>query len=284
MAALAALGLVPAAVAALDPAATSAALAWNLALLLGFLVDHRAARATPVRLERGRDRRLSVGEPNRVRLKLTSWSPRGLHVRVVDRPPPDVRVEGVAGAGLRLRPFGRQEVTYSLTPLRRGEHRFAGARLAVRGPLGLAWAETEAAPAEDVRAVPGLLALKRLRLAARHRDAVRYGFRAVRRAGAGDEFEHLRDYSPDDEVRRIDWKATARRGRPITRVYEAERSQNVVLAVDCGRTMVGRCGDTTRLDLAIQAALVLASSKNGMAAVRPRGLSFSEPQRIGCAC
>ena len=61
------------------------------------------------------------------------------------------------------------------------------------------------------------------------------GARAVRVAGASTEFERLREYLPDDEYRRINWKATARRGKPIVNQFEAERSQNLVLMIDAGR-------------------------------------------------
>ena len=63
------------------------------------------------------------------------------------------------------------------------------------------------------------------------------GLRHVRTIGAGSEFERLRDYTPDDEFRRINWKATARRQRPISVEYETERSQHVVYVLDTGRLM-----------------------------------------------
>jgi uncharacterized protein (DUF58 family) len=84
------------------------------------------------------------------------------------------------------------------------------------------------------------------------------GLRLVITRGEGREFESLRDYTPDDEYRRIDWKATARKGRLIVRQYEAERDQLVVILLDCGRTMSVRVGDLTKLDQLVEAALRLA--------------------------
>jgi uncharacterized protein (DUF58 family) len=74
----------------------------------------------------------------------------------------------------------------------------------------------------------------------------------------GTEFERLRDYQPDDEYRRINWKATARRGRPISTEYETERSQNIVAVLDTGRLMRSPVGDLAKIDYAVNAVLMLA--------------------------
>lgn len=80
----------------------------------------------------------------------------------------------------------------------------------------------------------------------------------MRRLGAGTEFESLREYVPGDDPRSIDWKATARRDIPIVRRHQVERSQNMVLAIDCGRLMRERVGDRERLDFALAASMLLA--------------------------
>jgi uncharacterized protein (DUF58 family) len=85
-----------------------------------------------------------------------------------------------------------------------------------------------------------------------------FGVHPSRMAGRGTEFERIRDYSPDDEYRQIDWKASARKHRPMSRVYEVERSQNVFLVLDAGRMMAGRVGKLAKLDYAVNAALMLA--------------------------
>jgi len=233
--------------------------AWDLLLLALLLLDHRAARREGLaRLARAVGPLVSVGEPNRVVLRVKSYSPRPLVLRVADLPPEDGRVEGETCATWTVPPYATREMSYTFSPSRRGDHTFGATLLAVRGPLGLAWHERDGAEARTLPAEPGLRALRRLRLAALYRDPNRFGFRQIRREGGGQEFETLREYTKDDEFRRIDWKATARRDRPISRVYEAERSQNVVLALDCGRGMASQCGELTRLDAAIDSAVVVA--------------------------
>jgi uncharacterized protein (DUF58 family) len=84
------------------------------------------------------------------------------------------------------------------------------------------------------------------------------GLRNARIYGHGTEFERLRDYQPDDDYRRIDWKATARRAKPVSVEYETERSQNIVTLLDVGRMMRSPVGDVAKLDYAINAVLLLA--------------------------
>src|SRR5262249_2888827 len=81
--------------------------------------------------------------------------------------------------------------------------------------------------------------------------------RSKRLPGAGREFSHYRDYTPDDDYRSVSWKATARRGRPITAVHESEHSQDIIFCLDVGRMMAARVGTLTKLDHAINAVLML---------------------------
>lgn len=95
-------------------------------------------------------------------------------------------------------------------------------------------------------------------MAARLGDLRSVGFRNVRRVGGGGEFDQLREYVRGDPYRDLDWKSTAKRLRPVTRVYQQERSQQVLIAIDAGRMMATRLGDISKLDHAINAALLLA--------------------------
>jgi len=105
---------------------------------------------------------------------------------------------------------------------------------------------------------PDMRGASRLLLSDAALDFVNLGLRQLRRDGRGSEFARLRDYAQGDSVRDVDWKATARRGRPVTRVMESERSQTVLIGVDCGRSMAARVDGLTKLDHAVNAALFLA--------------------------
>jgi uncharacterized protein (DUF58 family) len=107
----------------------------------------------------------------------------------------------------------------------------------------------------------------------------------ARRFGAGTELERLREYVPDDELRRINWKATARRGVAISNEYETERSQNVVVLLDAGRLMGAVAEGLTKLDHALNAGLLLtyAAGRRGdrvsLLAYADRVKAFLPPQR-----
>src|SRR5262249_46723014 len=105
---------------------------------------------------------------------------------------------------------------------------------------------------------PNLAALQRYHLLARTNRLGTMGIRKVRLRGGAWEFESLRDYVHGDDVRLMDWKATARRRKPIIRNQEAERNQTVLLLVDCGRLMNAEVDGVAKLDHAIHAALLLA--------------------------
>jgi uncharacterized protein (DUF58 family) len=111
------------------------------------------------------------------------------------------------------------------------------------------------------------------------------GLRASRRFGTGTEFESLREYQPDDDYRRINWKATARRGRPMTAEFETERSQNVLALLDAGRLMATEVGGLTKLDHALNTSLLLAyvaalrGDRVGLLAFGDRVLTYLPPRR-----
>src|SRR4029079_2320303 len=77
--------------------------------------------------------------------------------------------------------------------------------------------------------------------------------------GLGTEFESIRDYVPDDDFRQVNWRATARLGRPMSNQYRIERDRDVVCVVDCGRLMAAPFADRTRLDAALDAAVAVAA-------------------------
>src|SRR4029079_8383633 len=92
----------------------------------------------------------------------------------------------------------------------------------------------------------------------------RAGSRRGRTQGEGREFHQLREYASGDDVRLMDWKSFARRGRPAVREFRAERNQHVLLLLDAGRLMTARTGDRSRFDWAVQAAGRLARVALGM--------------------
>jgi uncharacterized protein (DUF58 family) len=145
-----------------------------------------------------------------------------------------------------------------LRPTRRGELTAYGVTIRSLGPLGLAARQRTADAPASLRALPPFESRKHLpsRLA-RLRDLD--GRSAVRIRGQGTEFDSLREYVSGDDVRSIDWRASARNRNVVVRTWQPERDRRVVLVLDTSRVSAGRVDDVPRLDTAMEAALLLTA-------------------------
>jgi uncharacterized protein (DUF58 family) len=149
-------------------------------------------------------------------------------------------------------------VTTSLTPSRRGDKAAATVTIRSLGPLGLAARQARRLAPWTVRVLPPFRSrrhlpekLSRLRqLDGQHRSLLR---------GQGSEFDSLREYVIGDDVRSIDWRATARRGDVMVRTWRPERDRRILIVLDSGRTSAGRVAGTPRLDTSMDAALLLTA-------------------------
>jgi uncharacterized protein (DUF58 family) len=203
---------------------------------------------------------LSVGHTGEVTYRWSNPSRRRarLYVREVR---PDILGGSQPPRPVAIRPRAATRETLPVVPLRRGRETAGTGGFVVDslGPLGLGRHRTRLPLPWEVVVYPPLVSV-RLRAsvaeALRRREA---GTKPIRQLGEGRLFESLREWGPGDDLRHIDWKATARRGKVITRQYEAERRQQVLLVLDTGRLMTADVSaGVARLDFAVQAALELA--------------------------
>ncbi len=159
---------------------------------------------------------------------------------------------------LRLPGGERRRFATPLLPTRRGDRRTDRVTVRTHGPLQLAARQRSRAVPGAIRALPPFRSRKHLpsRLARlRQLD----GRSAVRTRGQGTEFDSLRDYVEGDDVRSIDWRATARRQSVVVRTWQPERDRRVIIVLDTSRTSAARVGDEPRLDAAMDASLLLAT-------------------------
>jgi uncharacterized protein (DUF58 family) len=140
----------------------------------------------------------------------------------------------------------------------RGQVELGPVALRLRSPFGLVARVLRYPRDERVVIAPSLAGVRRFRWLAVHERLAAAGVRDARRRGEGRSFARLRDYVVGDDPRRIDWKATAKRGHPITREFTVERSQTVYVLVDAGRSMTQLAGEFPRFEYALSSALVLA--------------------------
>lgn len=242
-------------------ASAAAALAADLVLVALALLDARRVQMPSV--TRHAPATLALGEAAEVALDVRNDGPRDVRTRLTD----------AVGAGLQrdeaalwdryasvVVPAGSTvRRSYRVRARERGFARLGAVHLRVLGPWGLAWRQGKAACGGEVRVQPGIRELRARGPHAVRRTLAEAGPRRTRRRGEGREFESLRDYARGDDPRTLDWKASAKRGRLTARNYEADRHQNVVLAIDAGRHMRERVHDRERADYALAAALLLCS-------------------------
>lgn len=200
---------------------------------------------------------LSVGASHAVRLHLLNRSPQPLRVEVTDEPPLPSEASGLP-LFVSLEPRQPQTASYQLVPRRRGRTAFTAVHLRFRSRLGL-WIRQERRVLESaVRVYPDIKAVRRFDLLARRNRMDEIGLKFWRLRGRGGEFERLREYRRGDERRDVDWKATARHQRLVSREYTVERNQNLFFLLDCGRTMANESDGLSHLDRALNAAIILS--------------------------
>jgi uncharacterized protein (DUF58 family) len=198
----------------------------------------------------------SVGRRNVVTIELRNRSARALRGVVADDP---IEAAEAVGNPSSFELPGRSEHTirYELMPTRRGPRQFGSVVVRYTCPLGLVARQEKVPLPARVNVFPDVHAARALELLRRQgRQDARLGSLRVR--GGDTEFERLRPYQRGDEVRHVDWRASARRDDLTVRQFQAESNQNVVFAIDIGRSMRGESGGLTSVDHALNAALLAA--------------------------
>lgn len=229
----------------------------GLALAIAAAIDAwRSRKAPALRVERELAGVWPVGVWNKVTLRLHNEGARALALEVFDDYPGAWQIEGMPHAA-RIAGGAFAGITYRLRPDQRGNAGFGPAHLRVRSALGL-WTRTHRiGPHSAVKVFPDFSNLLGHTLSATERRSADAGAIRKRRRGEGTDFRQLRDYRRGDSMRSIDWKATARRNKPITREYQEERDQQVVFLLDTGRRMLARDDLTSHFDHALNAVLTL---------------------------
>jgi uncharacterized protein (DUF58 family) len=258
-----------------------------LALVLLVAVIDALGLPTPrdLTVERELAPTVGVGDEATGLVRVTSHWDRPVRVRLYDQLPTAVDEPAARTHDARRLERGTSvEFPFTVRGRTRGRHALGPVVLRAVGPLGLVERSlgyphvgvpgpdvlSGRALADHVIVAPSVEGVRRFRLLAvqqRLRDA---GARILRQRGAGTSFAGLREYVPGDDPRRIDWKATARRQKPIAREYTIEQGQTVMIAIDAGRLMTQLAGEYSRFEHALSASLVLAD------------VALGNGDRVGC--
>jgi uncharacterized protein (DUF58 family) len=224
--------------------------------VLGLMgLDGWRSRRDRVTIVREPLHRLSIGRDNPVVLAVQSQT-KPATIQIRDAYPGTDFSVSIATLDATLQANTNQNLTYTVKPLRRGEYQWGNIHVRQQSAWGLAWLDWKIPQDQKVAVYPDLLGLRSLsiRLALQSAGAMRQR----KRMGMGTEFAELREYSTGDDPRLIDWKATARKSRPLIRVLEPEQEQTLIILLDRGRLMTAQVQGLKRFDWGLNATLSLA--------------------------
>jgi uncharacterized protein (DUF58 family) len=233
-----------------------------LLLFLGVvtLLDYLVLFATrqPVEVERLLAERFSNGDGNAVRLQIRNQYPFPVRLRIIDEVP-DQFQERKFVLRIELKAGAEGALDYSLRPVQRGEYIFYNINVYIKSPFRLI-VRRKVIPAQTtVRVLPSFRALKQFDLLAMSQNLAESGNKRMRKLGQSLEFEQIKEYVMGDDLRSLNWKATARKGGQLmVNSFTDEKSQQVYCLIDKGRVMKMPFGGMSLLDYAINATLVLS--------------------------
>lgn len=224
-------------------------------LIIGLgLIDVLRVKSHLVQVTRHPLHRLSIGRDNLVLLSVRSAN-QTAKIQLRDSYPLEFDVSQPL-LEASINPNTDEELTYTIRPQNRGEYQWGDIQVRQLGNWGLAWHDWTIPASEKVAVYPDLVMLKELSIKLTLQNSGT--MRQLRKLGMGTEFAELREYGIGDDPRLIDWKATARRSRPVVRVLEPEKEQTLIILLDRGRLMTARVQGLKRFDWGVNAALSLA--------------------------
>lgn len=233
-------------------------------ILLAALADFfLAVDPNHVEVEREMSPSLPLGATIPIKWRIRNPTTRPMDVALADEFAPSLGASS-RRAQVEVPPKSEVTVTNTLTPTRRGRFRISQIAVRMRGPLGLVDRQRNREVPRLLRVLPEFKSKKEAEIRVAKAKQLEIGLRSARGKGGGTEFDQLREYTPDDEFRRIDWAATARTGTAIARTYRAELNQTVINLLDNGRVMAGKVSDVPRVEHAMDAVMALTTVATGL--------------------
>ncbi|MCA9428637.1 MAG: DUF58 domain-containing protein, partial [Candidatus Omnitrophica bacterium] len=199
---------------------------------------------------------LSLGSWNRIGWNIRNGSSRTLKMVLTEDLPEEFERESDE-VFATIEGKSRAEVTYPIRPTSRGLFKLGDIHIRYRSTIGLFNRQIKIPCEDEVKIYPSVKNVSHFELATHHRRLAQLGIVSSRMLGKGNLFESLREYVPGDDLGDVAWKSTAKRGKMLIRNYETDRSQNILILLDCGRLMTPKVGSLSKLDYAINATLLL---------------------------
>jgi uncharacterized protein (DUF58 family) len=202
--------------------------------------------------------RFSNGDENDVYISLYNNYSMPVSATVIDEIPVQFEIRNF-NHRLVLKPKANKTLHYRLRPVKRGEYEFGFVRVYVNSPIGLVSRRYTLDDPDKVAVYPSFLQLRKFELLAISNRLTEFGIKKIRKIGHNREFDQIKEYVPGDDVRTLNWKATARKGLMMVNTYQDEKSQQMYCLIDKGRTMKMPFDELSLLDYAINSSLVLSN-------------------------
>ncbi len=200
---------------------------------------------------------LPLGQWRKIGLRFDNPDGPALHLEWFDHYPAALRADTGHGE-LSIPAGGHAETQYRIRPVKRGPWHFAYLQYRIYSPWQLWQRDHRQALRDDLRVYPDFAAISRYALLATSSRTSHIGIRHTRQRGEGTEFHQLREFREGDALRQIDWKATMRLQKPITREFQDERDQQIFCLLDCGYRMLTQDDELSHFDHSLNAVLLLA--------------------------
>lgn len=225
--------------------------------ILDLLLLYR--NAVGIIAQRDLPEKLSNGDDNPIPIKLRNSFQFEVYLKIIDELPKQWQVRNFE-LYTRMKPGAEKILTYQVRPTERGEYHFGNLNVYSGTILGLAWRRQKYDHNAMVPNYPSFLQLKKYEFVAFTNKLKMFGLKKIRRIGHTLEFEQIKDYVSGDDVRNINWKATAKKNQLMVNQYQDEKSQPVYSVIDTGRVMKMPFNELSLLDYAINATLVISNT------------------------
>lgn len=225
-------------------------------LLLDLVLIH--SREKSIFGERLVPDKLSNGDENTIKIRIINNYPFRVTVKIIDEIPFQFQRRDF-GISTLLERGENKFFTYELRPTERGVYAFGNLNVFACSPLGLAARRSTFNKAREVPVYPSFLQLRKYDLMAFTNRLFEYGLKKIRRIGHTMEFEQIKEYVQGDDIRNINWKATAKKSQLMVNQYQDEKSQPIYSVIDKGRVMKMPFEQLSLLDYAINATLVISN-------------------------
>jgi uncharacterized protein (DUF58 family) len=207
---------------------------------------------------RNMSEKLSNGDENEIHIALTNQFTFPVHLKIIDEIPFQFQQRNFE-VKRKIKALAKDDYRYFLRPTERGEYFFGNLNIYTTSPLRLISRRFTYDNNQMVPTYPSYMQLRKYDLMAFSNNLFQYGLKKIRRIGHTMEFEQIKEYVQGDDLRTINWKATAKKNQLMVNQYQDEKSQNVYMVIDKGRVMKMPFNGLSLLDYAINATLVLSN-------------------------